>query len=117
MTVYSTKAGQDQADYSVDLSDVKGLQGARRVLEIAAAGGHSLLLSGPPGTGKTLLASRLATILPPMTEQQALETAAIYSITTQSMGDAHWFQRPFRAPHHGASAVALVGGGNPPCPG
>lgn len=103
--------------YQHDLSDIKGLQQARRVLEIAAAGGHSLLFSGPPGTGKTLLASRLPTILPPMTELQALETAAIYSVSSQLVGQSHWLQRPFRAPHHSASAIALVGGGNPPRPG
>jgi magnesium chelatase family protein len=91
-----------------DLSDVKGQLRPRRALEIAAAGGHSLLFKGPPGTGKTLLASRLASILPPLNTQENLEVASIYSVANT----AHDFgQRPFRAPHHTASAVALVGGG------
>ncbi|MGE8595774.1 MAG: YifB family Mg chelatase-like AAA ATPase, partial [Acinetobacter faecalis] len=97
-----------------DLSDVKGQLRPRRALEIAAAGGHSLLFKGPPGTGKTLLASRLSSILPPLTTQENLEVASIYSVANA----AHDFgQRPFRAPHHTASAVALVGGGSHPKPG
>ncbi|MDY6459662.1 YifB family Mg chelatase-like AAA ATPase [Acinetobacter faecalis] len=97
-----------------DLSDVKGQLRPRRALEIAAAGGHSLLFKGPPGTGKTLLASRLSSILPPLTTQENLEVASIYSVANA----AHYFgQRPFRAPHHTASAVALVGGGSHPKPG
>ncbi|WFP96991.1 YifB family Mg chelatase-like AAA ATPase [Acinetobacter sp. ANC 7201] len=97
-----------------DLSDVKGQLRPRRALEIAAAGGHSLLFKGPPGTGKTLLASRLSSILPPLTTQENLEVASIYSVANT----AHDFgQRPFRAPHHTASAVALVGGGSHPKPG
>ncbi|KAF7277657.1 hypothetical protein GWI33_000989, partial [Rhynchophorus ferrugineus] len=97
-----------------DLADVKGQLRARRALEIAAAGGHSLLFTGPPGTGKTLLASRLPSILPPLSDQESLEVASIYSISSVS----HPFGvRPFRAPHHTASAVALVGGGSHPKPG
>ncbi|MDY6482699.1 YifB family Mg chelatase-like AAA ATPase [Acinetobacter faecalis] len=97
-----------------DLSEVKGQLRPRRALEIAAAGGHSLLFKGPPGTGKTLLASRLSSILPPLTTQENLEVASIYSVANA----AHDFgQRPFRAPHHTASAVALVGGGSHPKPG
>lgn len=100
-----------------DLSEVRGQQGARRALEIAAAGGHNLLFTGPPGTGKSMLARRLPGILPPMTEAEALETAAIDSITGRRMDLSRWRQRPFRAPHHTASAPALVGGGADPRPG
>jgi len=99
-----------------DLADVKGQQGARRALEVAAAGGHSLLMSGPPGTGKSMLASRLPGILPPMTQAEALESAAVLSLTGQFRPES-WAQRPYRNPHHTASGVALVGGGNPPRPG
>lgn len=100
-----------------DLAEVKGQQHAKRALEIAAAGGHSLLMIGPPGTGKTMLASRLPGILPPMNEAEALETAALYSISSHGFDLKHWKQRPFRQPHHTASAVALVGGGSQPRPG
>jgi len=87
-------------------------------LEIAAAGGHSLLMVGPPGTGKTMLASRLPSIMPDMTEQEALETAAVRSIShSREFKTEHWQQRPFRSPHHTASGVALVGGGSQPRPG
>lgn len=100
--------------YKCDLADVKGQLRPRRALEIAAAGGHSLLFKGPPGTGKTLLASRLASILPPLNMQENLEVARIYSVANT----VHTFgQRPFRAPHHTASAIALVGGGSHPKPG
>lgn len=100
-----------------DLSEVRGQHHAKRALEIAAAGGHSLLMVGPPGTGKTMLASRLPGILPAMTDQEALETAAIQSISQGGFDPARWKQRPFRAPHHTASGVALVGGGGNPRPG
>lgn len=100
-----------------DLADVKGQGQARRVLEIAAAGGHSLLMVGPPGSGKTMLAQRLAGVLPPMTEQEAIESAAIQSVGTAGFDAAAWKRRPYRAPHHTASAVALVGGGGQPRPG
>lgn len=100
-----------------DLADVKGQPQARRALEIAAAGKHSLLLVGPPGTGKTMLASRLPSILPPLDEQHALEVAAVASISSAGFQSNTWKQIPFRAPHHSSSAIALVGGGRPPKPG
>ncbi|SFK55928.1 YifB family Mg chelatase-like AAA ATPase [Methylophaga sulfidovorans] len=100
-----------------DLIDIRGQSHARRALEIAAAGSHSLLFCGPPGTGKTMLASRLPSILAPMSEAEAMETAAIHSIASNGFDPAHWRQRPFRSPHHTASAVALVGGGSQPRPG
>jgi len=96
---------------SPDLAEVRGQSRARRALEIAAAGGHSLLFIGPPGTGKSMLASRLPGILPPMTEEEALEAAAIASISDSGFAVSSWRRRPYRAPHHTASAVALVGGG------
>ncbi len=100
-----------------DLADVHGQARARRALEIAAAGGHNLLMIGPPGTGKTLLASRLPGILPEMEEDEALETASIASITGRVLDPQRWRERPFRCPHHTASGVALVGGGARPRPG
>ncbi len=100
----------------LDLADVKGQAQARRALEIAAAGGHNLLLYGPPGTGKSMLASRLASILPPLEEAEAMEVAALRSLV-DGKAAAHWRQRPYRSPHHTASAVAIVGGGAHPKPG
>jgi magnesium chelatase family protein len=100
-----------------DLRDVKGQAGAKRALEIAAAGAHSLLLVGPPGTGKSMLAQRLPGLLPPMTDDEALASAAIQGLGVGGFDPAQWMVRPVRSPHHSASAVALVGGGSPPRPG
>lgn len=102
------------ASYGIDLADVKGQHRARRALEIAAAGGHSILFSGPPGTGKTLLASRLPTIMPPLTDDESLEVASIYSVANVPYD---YGIRPFRNIHNTASAAALVGGGGQPRPG
>ncbi|WP_341684788.1 YifB family Mg chelatase-like AAA ATPase, partial [Limnohabitans sp.] len=104
------------APLRADLADVKGQVGVKRALEIAASGGHSLLMVGPPGSGKSMLAQRFASLLPPMSTQQALESAALASLAGR-FDWAQWAQRPTRSPHHSASAVALVGGGSPPRPG
>ncbi|TAL53867.1 MAG: ATP-dependent protease [Methylovulum sp.] len=101
----------------IDFADVHGQYHVKRAFEIAAAGAHNLLMLGPPGTGKSMIASRLPTILPPLTEQQAQETAAIASISDQGLDVANWLKPPYRAPHHTASAAALVGGGSNPRPG
>jgi magnesium chelatase family protein len=104
--------------YDVDFSDVKGQPVARRALEIAAAGGHSILMMGSPGCGKTMLARRLVTILPPVTEAEALEITKIYSIVNMlPNSESVMVERPFRSPHHSVSASALLGGGTYPRPG
>jgi len=97
--------------YTICLADIRGQKNAKRALEIAAAGQHSLLMKGPPGTGKTMLASRLVTILPDMSAIEAEEIAAIRSVCGEKVDAANWAVRAFRVPHHTASAVALVGGG------
>jgi magnesium chelatase family protein len=106
----------EQINYA-DIAEVKGQTHAKRALEIAAAGHHSILMVGPPGTGKSMLASRLPGILPPMTNSQALESAALQSLGNSGFKLPNWKRRPYRAPHHTASAVALVGGGSEPRPG
>lgn len=100
-----------------DMKDVRGQIHARRALEVAAAGGHSMLMIGPPGTGKSMLAARLPGILPKMTEQESLESASIQSLGSAGFRPESWGLRPFRAPHHTTSAIALVGGGSVPRPG
>ena len=110
-----TRAPSHASPYP-DMADVKGQAAARRALEIAAAGGHSLLMAGPPGSGKSMLAQRFAGLLPPMGVQEALESAAVASLAGRFVLE-RWGQRPTCAPHHSASAVALVGGGSPPRPG
>jgi magnesium chelatase family protein len=101
----------------LNLSEVRGQTLARRALEIAAAGNHHMLLVGPPGTGKTMLASRFPSILPEMTKEEAIEITVIDSLSNASEKIVGWTKRRFRFPHHSASMPALVGGGNPPCPG
>jgi magnesium chelatase family protein len=114
-TRLSAQAPADAPRYA-DLADVKGQAGVKRVLEIAAAGGHSLLMVGPPGSGKSMLAQRFAGLLPPMSVEDALEAAALASLAGR-FELSRWAQRPTGQPHHSASAVALVGGGSPPRPG
>ncbi len=106
-----------QGSGPVCLRDVRGQGAAKRALEVAAAGHHSLLLVGPPGSGKSMLAQRLPGLLPPLTDAQALDCAAMASIAGAGAAGPRWGQRPWRAPHHSSSAAALVGGGNPPRPG
>lgn len=100
-----------------DYADVQGQAHAKRALEIAACGGHNLIMVGPPGTGKSMLAHRFPGILPPLSQSEALQSAAVYSISGHALNPRSWRQPPFRSPHHTASAVALVGGGRPPKPG
>ena len=108
---------QKTAVYNKDFSQVKGQYHAKRALEIAAAGGHNILLIGPPGSGKTMLSERLPSIMPPLTTDKALERASIYSVANKPLGLNDLQTRPFRSPHHSSSAVALVGGGANPKPG
>jgi magnesium chelatase family protein len=102
--------------HALDLSEVRGHAAAKRALELAAAGGHNLLLSGPPGSGKSMLAQRLPGLLPDASTQEALQIAAVHSLAGLDV-QATWGQRPWRAPHHSATAPAMVGGGSPPRPG
>ncbi len=114
---YTDANGTHHPPETPDLVDVRGQHRARRGLEIAAAGGHNMLMVGSPGSGKTMLASRLPGILPALSEQEAIESATIYSISHAGFDHRSWGVRPFRAPHHTASGVALVGGGSYPMPG
>ena len=113
---YDAKAVAAPTAYA-DFSDVKGQTRAKRALEVAASGGHSVLMSGPPGTGKSMLAARLPGILPNMTQAEALEAAALQSLGSGGFKLEQWQRRPYRSPHHTASAVALVGGGSQAKPG
>ena len=109
---------KDQQQLEVDFSDVKGQENIKRALEIAAAGGHNVILIGPPGAGKTMLAKRLPTILPPLTLEESLETTKIHSVVGKTSAKKGIITtRPFRSPHHTISDIALVGGGGYPQPG
>ncbi len=117
ISVYTDPPQSSEVKREQDFADIRAQNHAKRALEVAAAGGHNLIMMGPPGTGKTMLAERLPGILPPMTDTQALESASVMSISTQGFDTKKWKQRPIRHPHHTASGVALVGGGSYPRPG
>ncbi|MCI0666964.1 MAG: YifB family Mg chelatase-like AAA ATPase [Methylococcaceae bacterium] len=115
--VYHPEPVPEKTQSIGDFAEVHGQYQVKRTLEVAAAGGHNLLMLGPPGTGKSMLASRFRSILPALNEEQALETAAVTSISDTGFDPANWKVPPFRAPHHTASSAALVGGGSNPKPG
>jgi magnesium chelatase family protein len=117
LNMFVAKSLEKSNELAIDFADVQGQFHVKRAFEIAATGSHNLLMLGPPGTGKSMLASRLPTIMPELTEQQAQETAAITSISDLKLDVDNWLKPPFRAPHHTASAAALVGGGSNPKPG
>ncbi len=117
LSLFQSPPSADGASLKRDLQDIIGQQQGKRALEIAAAGGHNLLFLGPPGTGKTMLASRLCDLLPEMTDDEAMETASVASLTQQEINQHNWKLRPFRSPHHSSSMAALVGGGSIPRPG
>lgn len=117
LALHQTSQQRKPTDNPRDLQDIIGQQQGKRALEIAAAGNHNLLFLGPPGTGKTMLASRLRDLLPEMSEEEAMETASVASLTQSDINEHNWKQRPFRAPHHSSSMAALVGGGTIPRPG
>ncbi|MFG0605614.1 YifB family Mg chelatase-like AAA ATPase [Vibrio mimicus] len=117
LSLFQSSPGVQEVSHTRDLQDIIGQQQGKRALEIAAAGNHNLLFLGPPGTGKTMLASRLCDLLPEMSDEEAMETASIASLTQQEINQHNWKLRPFRAPHHSSSMAALVGGGTIPRPG
>ncbi|MGV2989952.1 YifB family Mg chelatase-like AAA ATPase [Vibrio sp. E150_011] len=117
LTLATSPPLKTQSEDIRDLQDIIGQQQGKRALEIAAAGNHNLLFLGPPGTGKTMLASRLRDLLPMMSDEEAIETASVGSLTQQEINEDNWKQRPFRSPHHSSSMAALVGGGTIPRPG
>ncbi|KGY11496.1 ATP-dependent protease [Vibrio tubiashii] len=117
LSLHQTELANIKPSNQRDLQDIIGQQQGKRALEIAAAGNHNLLFLGPPGTGKTMLASRLCDLLPEMSDNEALESASVASLTQQEINAHNWKQRPFRAPHHSSSMAALVGGGTIPRPG
>lgn len=117
MGLFITDKAQPKTNNDRDLQDIIGQQQGKRALEIAAAGSHNLLFLGPPGTGKTMLASRLCDLLPEMSDDEALESASVASLTELEINHHNWKNRPFRSPHHSSSMAALVGGGSIPRPG